>query len=129
MSPDGNQVSNMHKKLIMKSIVVFLFGIIFLSTQCSNREKKPEATSAEAETWVWLFSGSSTDHWRDIKSEAFPEHGWEVEDGILTVFGEKEGQAGGHDIITKDVYGNFELELEVRITEGANSGVKYQVQG
>ena len=112
----------------MKSIVFFLFGIIFLSTQCTNRENKPEASTSEAETWIWLFSGSSVDHWRDVKSEVFPEHGWELEDGILTVLGEKEGQPGGHDIITKDVYGNFELELEVRITEGANSGVKYQVR-
>ncbi len=111
----------------MKSKIFFLVGIIFLSTQCTNRENKSEVISSEKESWVWLFSGSSTDNWRDLKSEVFPEHGWEVEDGILTVLGEKEGQAGGHDIITKEVYGNFELELEVRITEGANSGVKYQV--
>ncbi len=66
-------------------------------------------------------------HWRDTKSEQFPEHGWVVEGNVLTVLGEKEDQPGGHDIITKKRYGNFELELEVRLTEGANSGIKYLV--
>lgn len=32
-----------------------------------------------------------------------------------------------HDIVTKEQFANFELELEVRLSEGANSGIKYIV--
>ena len=55
------------------------------------------------------------------------EHGWVVKGEVLTVLAEREDQPGGHDIITKKRFGNFELELEARLTEGANSGIKYVV--
>jgi hypothetical protein len=37
-----------------------------------------------------------------------------------------ESRNGG-DIVTRDTFGNFELELEFKITPGANSGIKYFV--
>ena len=47
---------------------------------------------------------------------------------MLTVLetGGAEADAGG-DIVTVDQYSDFELELEFRITPGANSGIKYFV--
>lgn len=110
----------------MNAKYLFLIGIVLLS-QCTGKEKPSANVSVEDVKWIPLFAGSSVESWRDTKSATFPEYGWVVEDGILTVLGEKEGQPGGHDIITKDSYGNFELEMEVRLTEGANSGIKYQV--
>lgn len=120
---------------------IFLVGTMLLLTQCASKENRsaiagdqsaaseePSATmGSDTEQWTWLFDGSSTDMWRDTKNEEFPEHGWVVEDDVLTVLGETEEQKGGHDIITIDQYGNFELVLEARLTEGANSGIKYQV--
>ena len=40
--------------------------------------------------------------------------------------GGAESAAGG-DIVTTDLYGDFELKFDFKITEGANSGVKYYV--
>lgn len=110
----------------MNAKYLFVIGIVLL-TQCSGNQNPSANVSSEDENWVPLFNGSSVESWRDTKSEGFPEHGWVVEDGILTALGEKEDQPGGHDIITKEQYGNFELELEARLTEGANSGIKYLV--
>ena len=59
---------------------------------------------------------------------SFPEKGWTMEDGVLTV--EKSGggeSANGGDIVTVKKYENFILEVDFRITEGANSGIKYFV--
>lgn len=111
----------------IRTTIGILTGLAFLAVQCVNRENTSNQETAEEANWVILFDGSDTDQWRDIKSEHFPEHGWLVEDGVLTVLAETEDHPGGHDIITKQQYGNIELELEARLTDGANSGIKYFV--
>lgn len=111
----------------MNTKIFFLLGIAFLFVQCATKDNQKKAETAEDVNWISLFDGSNTDSWRDTKSEQFPEHGWVVEGEVLTVLGETEDQPGGHDIISKKRYGNFELELEARLTEGANSGIKYVV--
>jgi hypothetical protein len=90
----------------------------------------PNTLTAEerAEGWRLLWDGHTTWGWRGAKSEEFPPEGWEIEDGVLTVLesGGDESRAGG-DIITVDLYSNFELKLEFKMTSGANSGIKYFV--
>ncbi len=80
------------------------------------------------EGWRLLWDGRTTWGWRGARSEEFPEKGWEIEDGVLTVLesGGDESQAGG-DVVTVDQYSDFELKLEFKITPGANSGIKYFV--
>lgn len=78
--------------------------------------------------WKLLFDGVSTKGWRGAYKDKFPEKGWEVKDGVLSVLGSNGAEASnGGDIVTMDQYGNFELTLEFKITEGANSGIKYYV--
>jgi hypothetical protein len=86
-------------------------------------------TTEEREAgWRLLWDGRTSWGWRGAKSEEFPEEGWEIADGVLTVLesGGAESRAGG-DIVTVDPYSDFELELEFKITPGANSGIKYFV--
>ena len=111
----------------MTTRILVLFGIAFLAVQCVNRPKQEASEAAEEAAWTVLFDGSNTDAWRDTKSEQFPEHGWLVDEEVLTVLGKNEDQPGGHDIVSKKRFGNFELELDFKFVEGANSGVKYLV--
>ncbi len=74
--------------------------------------------------WQTLFDGSGVQAWRGMNSETFPETGWVIEDGCLV---RDPAQGRSRDIITIQQYGNFELELEFKMTEGANSGIKYLV--
>lgn len=76
-----------------------------------------------ANGWQLLFDGKTTANWRALASPDFPAAGWKVADGALTVI--KNGKGG--DIITATTYKNFELTFEFKLTEGANSGVKYFV--
>jgi len=75
-----------------------------------------------------LFDGKTSSGWRGARLDTFPERGWSIKDGILTVLesGGGESEAGG-DIITVDKYSDFELHLDFKLTPGANSGIKYFV--
>lgn len=75
-----------------------------------------------------LWDGKTTNGWRGAKLDDFPANGWVIEDGELTVQATDGAEATGPgDIVTIEKYGNFELELEFKITKGANSGIKYFV--
>lgn len=80
------------------------------------------------EGWVLLWDGETTNGWRGAKLQTFPEAGWNIENGELTVLssGGAESAAGG-DIVTIEEYGDFELSVDFKITSGANSGIKYYV--
>jgi 3-keto-disaccharide hydrolase len=76
-----------------------------------------------AEPWKVLFDGKSTDAWRGFRRDTFPSKGWVIEDGALkTVLG-----GDRCDLMTKDRYKDFELELEWRLTPGGNGGLFYDV--
>lgn len=78
--------------------------------------------------WKLLWDGQTTEGWRGARLDSFPDKGWVIENGELTVLstGGEESAAGG-DIVTVDTYGDFELRVDFRLTEGANSGIKYYV--
>ena len=88
-----------------------------------NRLSEAEAAMG----WKLLFDGESTEAWRGAHREDFPAAGWEVRDGELTVLASEPGAQRGGGIVTRETFSAFELQLEFRMTEGANSGVKYLV--
>lgn len=77
--------------------------------------------AAEEGSWEVLFDGTSTDHFRNYRQDSISD-GWKIVDGALV-----RAAKGAGDIVTKDEYGAFELELEFRISPGGNSGVMYHV--
>lgn len=85
-------------------------------------------TNEKKSGWKLLFDGKTSKGWRGAKLEGFPTSGWKIEDEILTIYesGGGESEDAG-DIVTLDKYKNFELCVDFRITEGANSGIKYYV--
>jgi len=75
-----------------------------------------------------LFNGHDSKGWRSVRSNQFPQKGWEVKDGTITVLKSDGGEStNGGDIITEEQYAAFDFSFEFKLTPGANSGVKYFV--
>ncbi len=80
------------------------------------------------EGWKLLWDGETTKGWRGAKLDEFPSKGWSIKDGVLKVHSSDGGEStNGGDIVTTRPYKNFMLTVDFKITEGANSGIKYFV--
>jgi hypothetical protein len=115
--------------MILVSCLTAEFTAQTKSKPVSRTTPPNELTSSEKTAgWKLLFDGKTTQGWRGFRREKFPEEGWVIEDGsIKHVAGNGEQSKNGGDIITVGQYGNFELQLEWRVSPGANSGIKYLI--
>ena len=77
------------------------------------------AGASQSGGWRSLLEGSSPGAWRGFRSDTVPP-GWRVEGGVLA----KDEPVG--DLISRDQFGDFELELDWRIGEAGNSGIFYR---
>ena len=102
-------------------INLILFTVSFAQdNQLTKKEKK--------DGWKLLFDGKTTNGWKGAFTPAFPAKGWKVENGLLIVeSSEGKESTNGGDIVTLNEYSDFELSVDFKITEGANSGIKYFV--
>ncbi|CAN5815370.1 hypothetical protein BH11BAC3_BH11BAC3_16690 [soil metagenome] len=106
-----------------------LFILLSLSASSVLFAQDNQLTKKEkAEGWKLLFDGKTASGWKGAFINIFPTKGWAIADGLLMVepADGKESSNGG-DIVTLDEYANFELSVDFKITEGANSGIKYFV--
>jgi len=78
--------------------------------------------SSSTNKWQVLFDGKNTEHWRGFGKEDFPNDNWKVENNTLKTI---PGLKNTLDIITKEKYQNFELELEWKVSKAGNSGIFY----
>ena len=107
----------MHSRNVGKAAL--LTGAWLLAGTASAGGAASAQGSAPAANWQTLFEGKMLDTFRGWRSEGMPE-GWHVVDGTLA----KEGDVD--DLVSKEQFGNFELELEWKIGKGGNSGVFYR---
>jgi hypothetical protein len=85
----------------------------FLLGTCASAQD-----AANVHSWRSLLDDKGS-AWRGWKSEAFPS-GWKISGDELSKNGEVE------DLVTREKYGDFELEFEWKIGEGGNSGIFYR---
>ena len=80
-------------------------------------------TAAEkAAGWKLLFDGQSLNGWSNFKKQTI-KPGWQVTNSALVCV--DPHNAG--DIVTAEKFGAFELQLDFKMAEGANSGIIFHV--
>ena len=89
----------------MKKISIFLI----LLAGCSSSSE-----------WTVLFDGEKVNGLKGYKQTGFPSDDWVIVGGTLKTI---PGQ--GVDLISEDIYKDFELELEWKVPTGGNSGIFY----
>lgn len=96
------------------------FVVNFIPNILTEQEKE--------QGWRLLWDGKTTEGWRGAYKDEFPEQGWKIQDGVLQVQESGGGESvNGGDVVTKEEFGAFDLQLQFKLTEGANSGIKYFV--
>lgn len=94
-----------------------LCGVLLLSQLAGAAS--PAGDAPAGPKWRPLLESSTASSWRGWTSGDLPS-GWHVADGVLS----KEGPVD--DLVSRELYANFELELEWKIGKGGNSGVFFR---
>lgn len=91
-------------------------------------EENIEEIIVTEEEWISLFDGNSLTGWTAYGKDQ-PGEAWEAADGILYFnSGKKDEGASAGDLVTKETFGNFHLQIEWKISENGNSGIMFHVQ-
>ncbi len=110
---------------------VVLGGLLLAGTALLNdtfaQKKDNTLTNKEKKLgWQLLFDGTTTNGWHSFNK---PQLGraWNVEDDAFHLSKRANREDGG-DAVTNDVFGDFELKLEWKISPNGNSGIMFLVK-
>lgn len=128
----GNKKEKLGKQVMWKNAKIITENVSKYATKSPLNpvNTKNKLTIDEAKQgWKMLWDGTTTKGWRSARTDKFPADSiWTIQNGELSVIttGGLESAAGG-DIVTKELFGDFELSVDFKLSSGANSGIKYYV--
>lgn len=129
----------------------WLIAIVALAiiTSCGQSKKKEDASEGETEEvvevievvgpnmltaeeeadgWILMFDGKTSDGWRGYKKETFPA-AWNIDNESIHIQGSGRGEAGaadGGDIIYDQIFSDFHFKVEWMVDSAANAGIFYR---
>jgi hypothetical protein len=116
------------KQILFTSLILALLA----GCQNSNNSSQPgtDSTASNNSTpaldsgWISLFDGNTLKGWHSYgQTSAGPN--WNADSGTIHL---RLNEKRGADLVTDDVFGDFDLKLEWRIGKKSNSGIIFYVQ-
>jgi hypothetical protein len=102
--------------------IILLLGLCVIFFGCGAATIPALSVDEQNAGWKLLFDGKTFNGWRGFKTDRVPD-GWRITKNGELYFKPK----GKGDIMTADEFGDFELKLEWKISEGGNSGIFFWV--
>jgi hypothetical protein len=118
----------MRARFALVSTLRFLNAFLLLAAVCAAFDASPaicrgdEAPGDKEEGFTSLCGPDAAKQWTgySLKAGEWPKS-WSVADGVLHCTG------GGKDLVTSELYADFDFRFEWKVSPGGNSGVMYRV--
>jgi len=110
----------------MKKILIVFTAFALLSGAAVAQTPNTLTKQEKKQGWKLLFDGKTTKGWHTYLRDTVGSK-WQVVDGAL-VFDQTKPRSGGGDIVTNEIYENYELNLEWKVAKGSNSGIIFDIQ-
>ena len=115
-----------------------MIGLLVLTLSLGACKDKPKEAAASMEmasigtemnenkAWVSLFNGEDFTGWHAYNGTSVPD-AWQIEEGAMVFHPRAKMEGENLNIVTDENYENFELSIEWKVAEGANSGIFWGV--
>ncbi|MHA4894334.1 3-keto-disaccharide hydrolase [Pedobacter sp. PWIIR3] len=110
----------------MKKSFTAVVALMLLCTASFAQQPNSLTKKEKKEGWKLLFDGKSTKGWHTYLRDTVGSK-WQVVDGAI-MFDQTKPRNGGGDLVTNEVYENYELNLEWKVAKGSNSGLIFDIQ-
>lgn len=118
------------KKNLQQPISLIILAFL-LCKAIAGQAQAPINTLSDAEKkagWKLLFDGKTTNGWRSYYPGDKPSK-WIIENGLLkNPKGTGRPRTGGGDLMTDEVFTDFEFSFEWNIQQVGNSGIYYMMR-
>src|SRR5690242_6886844 len=112
------RISGIEVGLMSFTLRLIVCSVLLVAASAGSAGDKPQG----GDGWKVLFDGTSVDAFRGYRTQDFPKESWSVEGDTL-----KANPSHPLDLITREQFADFELELEWKVEKEANSGIMYHV--
>jgi len=120
---------NVTAAVLMALALAVLADGLSLSQQASVTQLNTLSAAEKKEGWRLLFDGKTFNGLRSYFETIEPSKGWSIEEGCFkNSKGNGRPRSGGGDIMTAELFTDFDFRFEWSMPPGGNSGVYYLFQ-
>jgi 3-keto-disaccharide hydrolase len=123
------KVINLTAAILMALALAVGASVLPVSQKSSVTPLNTLSATEKREGWKLLFDGKTFNGWRSYFETTDPSKGWSIEAGCFkNSKGNGRPRSGGGDLMTTELFTDFDFRFEWSMPPGGNSGVYYLFQ-